>query len=80
MAAHVAGEQLGELLVAGRDDERGEAAEGRQQAGLAVADLARQERLAVAGDDGAHYRVIGVVGLDEAAAPLSSTRPARPVT
>ena len=53
MAGNVAGEQLGEVLVAGRDDQRREPAEGRQQRALALADLARQERLAVAGDDGA---------------------------
>ena len=64
----VAGEQLGQLLVAGRDDDGGEPAVGRQQAGLALADFAGEEGLAIARDDGLHHRMLGHVGLHEAAA------------
>ena len=68
VAGDVAGEELGQLLVARRDDQRRQPAVGRQQRGLALADLARQERLAVAGDDRLHHRVLGHVGLHQAAA------------
>ena len=46
----------GQLLVARRDDQRGQPAERRQHARLALADLALEERLAVAGDDRLHHR------------------------
>src|SRR5262249_13910573 len=51
-----------------RDDDRGEASEGRQAGIAAGFDLTRVERLAVARDDCRDYRVGWVVGLDEGAA------------
>ena len=76
----VARDELRRLLVARRDDQRHEPPVRRQQALAAVGDLALEERLAVAGDDGLHHRVLGHVRLHEAAALARSARPARPVT
>lgn len=62
------GEGFGEFLALGGDDESCETSVRRQHGGLAHADLAFEESLAVTGDDGVHHGMIGQVGLDEATA------------
>ena len=56
------------LLVARRRRPAPRAGRTAAAGRLALGDLALQERLAVAGDDGLHHRMLGHVGLHEAAA------------
>ena len=55
------------MLVGTRHDDAGEPPERRIAEALAAGDLAGVERLAVAGDESAHHRVLRLVGLHEPA-------------
>ena len=55
----------------GADDDAGEPAEGRQRGALALGDLALVEGFGVARDDRLHHRMVGLVGLQQAAALLA---------
>ena len=56
------------MLVGAGDDDRGEAAERRIVVALADFYLGVVERFAILGDQGAHHRMLGLVGLQVAMA------------
>lgn len=60
--------RFGLIAGVGRDDDRGQPAEWREQRLFALADLAIVKSLRIAGDDGLHNRMRRLIGLDQAMA------------